>query len=131
LDLPRLRVSIGAVSMARMGIATENLALIREGQKLYGATLQAMIKRMTDLTEKKSVAVGTTQELPMSMEMMAISVICVWYEATSSTNPNAWIEHSFDAGRLVLTKPPEDFTSGLGHAIFRTVRYMIVCPAHS
>ena len=61
------------------------------------------------------------------MEMMTLNVVCEWCEAISSTtNPNGWIEHSWGAGRLVPTKPPEGDTASFAHAIFRIVRYMVV-----
>lgn len=44
--LLRLRRSISVVSLAMTDIATENWTLLQEGQKLYGATLKALIRGM-------------------------------------------------------------------------------------
>lgn len=77
------------------------------------------------------MAIGKAQELPMSIEMMALCVVCVWYEATNRTGPNGWIRYSFGAGKVALTKAPEDFASGLARAVFRTVRYYVVYLTYS
>lgn len=124
---PNLQRSIGAVSLAMTGIATENWTLLREAQRLYGATLNALIRGMPGRNEQELVTGVTQQEQRISIEFMVLSVVCVWYEAIGCTaNPKGWIEHTWGAGRLVLTRPPGDYTNGIAHALFRTARYMVV-----
>jgi hypothetical protein len=80
-------------------------------------------------TAKKETIQGKgvvkTQQRLVSLEMIAVAAIFVWYEGTISTTAIAWIEHAKGAGRL-LSRKPEDFSSNYSFSVFRTVRYMMV-----
>jgi hypothetical protein len=117
---PSLLYAIRAASMASFGNAYHEMTIQIESCRLYTVGLRYQHHRLHRLMQQSGPKDGPT------VEEVFTSVMFTFFELTSCTGKGTWSGHIFGAMKLCELMGPEAFRTGLGHQLFRTLRYISV-----
>lgn len=115
--LPHLRRSILACAMMLGGVLAKDKARCLKADQCYGIVLNELRRHLFDVKETRSVA---------SVEMICVSAILVFYTGVRDWDTAVACQHVIGAARMMSTRDPIDFKSGLAHEVFRSMRTMLV-----
>lgn len=116
-SLPYLRLSILACAMMLGGVLTKDKGRYLRADQNYGLVLNGLRTHLFDVKKSRSVA---------SMEMICVSAILVFYTGVRNWDTAVACQHVIGATRMMFTRSPADFQSGLAHKVFRSMRTMLV-----
>lgn len=83
----------------------------------YGLVLGGLRSHLLNVEKNSSGA---------SLEMICVSAILVYYTGVRNWDTAVACQHVTGTARMMSTRNPADFQSGLAHEVFRTTRAMLV-----
>lgn len=83
----------------------------------YGLVLSGLRSHLLNVNKDCSGA---------SLEMICVSAILVYYTGVRNWDTTVACQHVTGTARMMSTRNPADFQSGLAHEVFRTTRAMLV-----
>jgi hypothetical protein len=115
-----LRQTILAVGLVTLGKSSEDQALIRKGQSLYGEALQEMGVALRDPERRKSEALLATTRL------LGLYEILHGTDQKNLTQARNWMSHAQGELALIVGRGPEAYTTDSAHLLFTVARYSTV-----
>lgn len=116
-SLPYLRLSILASAMMLGGVLTKDKARCLQADQKYGLVLNGLRTHLLDVKRTQSA---------VSVEMICVSAVLVYYAGVRNWETAVACQHVLGAARMMCTRNPTDFKSGLPHEVFRVTRSMVV-----
>lgn len=116
-SLPYLRLSITACAKMLGGVLMKDKAHCLRADHNYGLVLSGLRMHLFNLNRNCYRA---------SLEMICVSAILVFYTGVRSWDTAVACQHVTGTARMISTRNPADFQSGLAHEVFRTMRAMMV-----
>lgn len=116
-SLPYLRLSIMACAKMLGGVLMKDKAYCLRADQNYGLVLSGLRSHLLNVNKNCSGA---------SLEMICVSAILVFYTGVRNWDTTVACKHVAGTARMMSTRNPADFQSGLAHDVFRTMRAMLV-----
>lgn len=99
------------------GVLMKDKAYCLKADQTYGLVLSGLRTHLFNLKKPCYEA---------SLEMICVSAILVYYTGVRNWDTAAACQHAAGTARMISTRNPADFQTGLAHEAFRTVRAMLV-----
>lgn len=117
--------SVRAVTLLFYGQKSKQESLCQEADKCYARALEIQRGRIRRRIKRSTETEDTPTKLPSEQDISA-SLMLMYYELLSPSFIGSWMMHFKACCQLLVLRGPENCQDGPCHAIFQSLRLMMV-----